>query len=228
MKIYFKKLVEEIGIELDEHQIKLFEVYYEHLIEWNNKINLTAITEEKEVYIKHFYDSLCFSKIKILDDETLLDVGSGAGFPSIPLLIAFPNLKVTIIDAQQKRINFLESLTKKLNLQVKLIHGRAEEFSFKNHFDIVTARAVSNMQVLTELCLPFARVGGDFIALKGPNYSEELEGSLNAIKLLGGEVDNVVTYELNQQSRSLIGIKKIQKTKGMYPRKFSQIKKNPL
>lgn len=228
MKIYFKELAEEIGINLDDHQLELFKRYYEHLVEWNNKINLTAITEEKEVYIKHFFDSLCFSKIKMLNDESLLDVGSGAGFPSIPLLIAFPNLKITIIDAQQKRIHFLESLIAELGLQAKLIHGRAEEFSFKNHFDIVTARAVSNMQILTELCLPFARVEGDFIALKGPKYKEELDQSMNAIKILGGTIDKVITYELNQQSRSLIDIKKIQKTKSMYPRKYSQIKKNPL
>jgi len=228
MKIYFKKIVAEIGIELDEHQLELFERYYKHLIDWNQKINLTAITEEKEVYIKHFFDSLCFSKIKVLNDETLLDVGSGAGFPSIPLLIAFPNLKVTIIDAQQKRIKFLESLTTELNLKIKLIHGRAEEFSFKNHFDIVTARAVSNMQILTELCFPFVRVGGNFIALKGPGYNQELDQSMNAIELLGGKVNNIITYNFDDQFRSLIDIKKVQKTNSTYPRKYSQIKKNPL
>lgn len=228
MKTQFKKLTSELGINLDDNQLELFNKYYHHLIEWNKKMNLTTITDENEVYIKHFYDSLCFSKIQSLHDDMILDVGSGAGFPSIPLLIAYPNLKVTIIDAQLKRITFLESLIKELNLQAKLIHGRAEEFHFKNHFDIVTARAVSNMQVLTELCLPFARVGGRFVALKGPNYDEELKSSEHAINVLGGKVDSVVTYEFDGQFRSLIAINKIEKTISKYPRKYSQIKKSPL
>jgi len=228
MKTYFKKLVKEIGIDLSEQQLNQFNKYYDLLIEWNKKMNLTTITKEEEVYIKHFYDSLCFSKISLLSSETILDVGSGAGFPSIPLLIAFPNLKVTIIDAQQKRITFLQSLMDTLGLKAKLIHGRAEEFTFKNHFDIVTARAVSNMQILTELCLPFVRLEGYFIALKGPNYKSELEDSNHAIELLGGVVEKVVTFKFDDQFRSLIKIKKVQKTNNSYPRKYSQIKKNPL
>ena len=228
MKTYFKDLVKDIGIELNQQQLTQFRLYYEQLIEWNKKMNLTTITEEKEVYIKHFYDSLCFSKIISLSNETILDVGSGAGFPSIPLLIAFPNLKVTIIDAQQKRITFLQVLLESLGLKAKLIHGRAEEFTFKNHFDIVTARAVSNMRILTELCLPFVRIDGYFIALKGPSYEEELLGSKNAIELLGGEVEKVITYNFDEQFRSLIQVRKINKTKNTYPRKYSQIKKNPL
>lgn len=228
MKTYFKELADELGIDLNEQQLDQFKRYYEVLIEWNKKMNLTTITEEAEVYTKHFYDSLCFSKILSLSNETILDVGSGAGFPSIPLLIAFPHLKVTIIDAQQKRITFLQSLMETLGLNAKLIHGRAEEFTFKNHFDIVTARAVSNMQILTELCLPFARVEGHFIALKGPSYENELIKSKRAIEILGGVVDEVLTYQFDSQFRSLIKIRKVQKTKSIYPRKYSQIKKNPL
>jgi 16S rRNA (guanine527-N7)-methyltransferase len=228
MKTKFQTLVKNINIELDNEQLELFASYYKELIEWNKKMNLTAITQEEDVYVKHFYDSLCFSKISHLSSETLLDVGSGAGFPSIPLLIAFPNLKVTIIDAQQKRIKFLEALLTKLGLKAKLIHGRAEDFQFKNHFDLVTARAVSNLQILTELCLPFARVGGKFVALKGPSYQEELDLSKHAISLLGGKVGQVLTYEYDDQFRSLIEILKIEKTKSLYPRKFNKIKNNPL
>lgn len=228
MNIEFGKLTQELNIELNQKQLDMFDIYYEHLIFWNNKINLTAITDKNEVYLKHFYDSLCFSKVQELSNETLLDVGSGAGFPSIPLLIAFPELKVTIIDAQLKRIKFLESLLDKLGLKAKLIHGRAEDFQFKNHFDIVTARAVSNLQMLSELCLPFARVGGNFIALKGPSYKEELTQSEKAIKTLGGKLEKVVTYEFDGQFRSLLLIKKIEKTKSIYPRKFSKIKNSPL
>ena len=177
---------------------------------------------------KHFYDSLCLVKAIDLSTQSILDVGSGAGFPSIPLKIVFPDLKITIIDALNKRIKFLELLTNELGIQAYLVHGRAEEFERKNSFDIVTARAVANLRVLSELCIPFVKLGGVFIALKGPKYIEELSESQNAIKELGGIHLETKQYQVVDQERSLLIISKVEKTQKKYPRIFAQIKKNPL
>ena len=228
MKRKFMEMLKTLDITITDEKYDKFVMFYEILIEWNKNINLTAITNFEEVFLKHFYDSLCLVKGVSLTNQRLLDVGSGAGFPSIPLKIVFEDLDITIIDSLNKRIKFLDSLTKSLNIDVRLIHGRVEEHKFKNHYDIVTARAVSNLRVLTELCLPFVNVGGLFIALKGPKYKEELEESKNAVKVLGGKLLKTLEYEVDNQKRALVLINKITNTEKQYPRIYGKIKSKPL
>lgn len=228
MEKAFKDILSLLEIEITNEQYKQFVKYFELLVEWNEKINLTAITDEEGVFIKHFYDSLCLVKAVDLNNQTLLDVGSGAGFPSIPLKIIYPNLKITIIDALNKRIKFLELLTKELGVEVELIHGRAEEYKRKHCFDIVTGRAVANMRMLSELCIPFAKVGGKFFAMKGSKAKEELEESKHAIDELGGHLINDIEYEVAEQKRHILVIDKVKKTPQKYPRRFNKIKSNPL
>lgn len=228
MNYNFKEQLNRLDLTITEKQEEQFKTYYKLLVEWNEKMNLTAITDEDQVYQKHFIDSICFTKAVSLDNQSLLDIGSGAGFPSIPLLIMYPNLKVTIIDALKKRITFLETLTKELGIEVELIHGRAEEYKRKHCFDLVTARAVSNLRMLSELCIPFVKIDGYFISMKGPKLELELEESKDAIELLGGKVDSIVAYELNNEQRNILKVIKAQKTKPKYPRRFNQIKSNPL
>lgn len=228
MKYDFEKSLKDLGLNMNEIQKKQFEQYFDLLVEWNGKMNLTAITDREGVYKKHFFDSVSLVRVKQLHNQSLLDVGSGAGFPSIPLKIMFPNIKVTIIDALQKRITFLTELTKKLDIDVELVHGRAEEYQRKHCFDIVTARAVANLNMLSELCIPFVKVGGEFIAMKGPKLEEELENSKQAINILGGIVQNQISYMIEEEQRSIIVISKQKKTQQKYPRRFSQIKSNPL
>lgn len=215
-------------IELSEKQISQFEKYYELLVEWNEKINLTAITEKEMVYHKHFLDSLSLRRIFKNEPLTLLDVGSGAGFPSIPMKILFPEIRVTIIDALNKRINFLNILCNELSIEVELIHGRAEEFDKKNHFDFVTARAVANLTMLSELCIPFVKKNGYFISMKGPKYKEEINACTNAFSILGAELSNTVSYEILEEKKTLLLIKKVNETSNKYPRKFNKIKNKPL
>ena len=215
-------------IELSDEQYNQFQTYYRLLVEWNDKINLTAITDERDVFMKHFYDSICLIKGVKLHNQSLLDVGSGAGFPSIPLKIIYPDLKITIIDALNKRIKFLQILVNDLNIDAELIHGRAEDYMRKHCFDLVTARAVANLNMLSELCIPFAKIDGLFIAMKGPKLVEELETSNTAIEVLGGKVVEDIMYSIENQERHLLVVQKIRKTEKKYPRKFSNIKKNPL
>lgn len=228
MREKFTELLLNIGIEITDVQYDKFLKYYTTLIEWNNKTNLTAITEFDDVFIKHFYDSLCLVKGIKVKSQSLLDVGSGAGFPSIPLKIIFEDIEVTIIDSLGKRIKFLEDLISELGIKATLIHGRVEDHQLRNHYDIVTARAVSNLQVLSELCIPFVKKNGYFVALKGPKYDEELDISKNAIKVLGGKNTQVVEYEIEDQRRALVIIEKGSETSDKYPRNFSQIKSKPL
>ena len=228
MRIKFINMLEALGITITEEKYEKFIMFYEILIEWNEKINLTSITNFEDVFMKHFYDSLCLVKGTDLKDQRLLDVGSGAGFPSIPLKIVFGELDITIIDSLNKRIKFLEALIQSLDIKARLIHGRVEEHKFRNHYDIVTARAVSNFRVLSELCLPFVKVGGLFIAFKGPKHKEELEEGQNAIKLLGGKLSKVIEYDVENQQRALIVIDKITSTDKQYPRIYSRIKSKPL
>lgn len=216
------------GIDLTDKQIEQFEKYYELLIEWNEKINLTAITDKILVFQKHFLDSLSIRNVIDNQSITLLDVGSGAGFPSIPLKILYPNIQVTIIDALQKRINFLGILCNTIDIQAELIHGRAEEYDRKNDFDYVTARAVANLQLLSELCIPFVKIDGYFIAMKGPKYIEEIEQCKNAFDVLGAELDKTYPYEILKEQRTLLMIKKIRNTDSKYPRRFKLIKNRPL
>lgn len=230
MALTFLNNCESVGIQLTDTMLKQFETYYDYLINQNEIMNLTAITDKEEVYLKHFFDSLWLTKVGSFDNAKLLDVGSGAGFPSLPLKIINPSIKVTIVDALQKRIDFLNRLSEKLSINDnKLIHGRIEEFIMKNYFDFVTARAVARLNILTELCLPFVKVGGKFIAMKSINYEEELHEANNAIEKLGGVIEEVIEYPLEEGlNHVLIVIKKVRNTTDFYPRSFSLIKKKPL
>lgn len=229
---FIKLLKEELGFELTDKQINQLDIYYNFLVEKNKVMNLTAITDKDEVYLKHFYDSITLSKVIKNEDVTLCDVGAGAGFPSIPLKICFPKIKVTIIDALAKRITFLEELVNKLDLDnVKLVHSRAEDFCKNNReaFDYVTARAVKRLNVLAEITIPLVKINGFFISMKG-DYLEELTEAKNGINLLGGEISNIVEFNLpiEDSKRSLIVIKKKKETSKKYPRNFNIITKKPL
>jgi len=224
------------GISLSEQQINQFKTYFETLVEWNEKMNLTAITERSEVYLKHFFDSITASFYFNLDQPyTICDVGAGAGFPSIPLKICFPQLKITIVDSLKKRIGFLNHLANELGLtNVQFHHDRAETFArnkqFRQQFDLVTARAVAKMSVLSELCLPLVKENGKFIALKGPNAEVELDEAKYAIKILGGKTSNLYKINLpdNQGERNIIIVDKVKPTPKTYPRKPGTPNREPL
>lgn len=207
-----------------------FSQYFDFLIEKNKVTNLTNIVEETEVYDKHFYDSVVLSQFVDLNEKSILDIGSGAGFPSIPLKIINDSLQVTIIDSLNKRINFLKDLMPVLELNnVELIHGRVEETDKSRLFDIVTARAVARLNILAELSLPYVKHNGYFVAFKSIHYQEELDEAKKAITVLGGKVEQVVEYEINKEIRHvLIFIKKVKNTPNKYPRIFSKIKSSPL
>lgn len=234
----FREALASRQIRLDDHQMKQFADYYHLLVTTNQHLNLTAITEKKEVYLKHFYDSLTGALVfpELRHPLSLCDIGAGAGFPSIPLKIAFPQLRVTIVDSLNKRINFLHELTAKLELEnVELVHARAEEFaskksSHREQFDVVTARAVANLTVLSELCLPAARIGGSFLAYKGRDGQDELLAARGAIKKLGGQVEQSAELTLpnSNDKRQLIIIKKISGTPQRYPRRPGIPVKKPL
>ena len=228
----FIKAVEELNINITKKQLNDLDTYYKMIIEYNSHTNLTRITDEKEVYLKHFYDSLTLVKAVNLDNQKLLDIGTGAGFPGLVLKIVFPNLKVTLIDSLNKRITFLNLVIKKLDLNnVEAIHARAEEYVLNNKekYDIVTSRAVANLNILSELCIPYVKVGGYFISMKA-EVKNELTDSKKAIETLGGVLKETIIFKLpfDTGSRTLIKIKKVNKTISKYPRKFSEIKKKPL
>ncbi len=228
----FVKALECLNINLTEKQLKDLDTYYKMLIEYNSHTNLTRITEEKEVYLKHFYDSLTLIKTINLNNQTLLDVGTGAGFPGLVLKIVFPNLKVVLLDSLNKRITFLNSVIEKLNLKnVTAVHERAEEYALNNKesFDIVTSRAVANLNMLSELCIPFVKPGGYFIPMKA-DAKDEIKNAQNAIKTLGGVIKDIINFQLPNDTgiRTLIKIEKVSKTSEKYPRKFAEIKKKPL
>ncbi|WP_026314323.1 16S rRNA (guanine(527)-N(7))-methyltransferase RsmG [Allofustis seminis] len=232
----FKKALEALGFTVTKQMMDQFARYVQLLQEWNKKINLTAIDETEEIYLKHFYDSVVVARyVAFQDRDTLIDVGSGAGFPSLPLKILLPSLQITIIDSLNKRINFLKLLVEELALDdVELFHGRAEDFgqnaAFRERFDWATARAVARMSVLSEYCLPFVKVGGAFLALKGDKGEEELLIAKRAIQTFGGQVEQVAHFELPLEAgeRSVIQIKKIQKTPKKYPRQAGLVNKKPL
>ena len=206
-----------------------FKKYYEFLKEENEKYNLTTITEENEVYYKHFIDSLSVENIVDLDNIWFCDVGSGAGFPSIPLKIMHPTMRLTIIEPTLKRCNFLKELVNLLNLRdVEIINDRAENVKDR-HFDIVSARAVSSLPILLELCIPLVKVNGYFIAFKGSNYQEELTLSNNALKKLDAKLIDLYKYDLDTYgTHYLLKVLKEKETNKIYPRIYSQIKKKPL
>lgn len=224
------------GIELNDKQLKQFDIYFQLLVEWNEKINLTALTDKEDVYLKHFYDSLTATYHYDFSKELhICDVGAGAGFPSIPIKICFPHLKVTIIDSLNKRIGFLNHLASELEIDhVHFYHGRAEDFGanpeFREKFDVVMARAVARMSVLSELCLPFIKKNGVFIAMKGAQAQEEMKDAKKAIKVLGGIVEEVNTFILPEEDseRSIIVINKRTITPKKYPRKAGTPNRKPI
>jgi 16S rRNA (guanine527-N7)-methyltransferase len=223
----FEAMLREKGISLTDQQLKQFEQYYEILVEWNEKMNLTAITDKEEVYLKHFYDSITASfYFDFTKPFRLCDVGAGAGFPSIPLKIAFPHIQLTIVDSLNKRISFLNHLANELKLEnVEFIHDRAETFgvnpTHREAYDVVTARAVARMSVLSELCLPLVKVGGHFIAMKALHANEELEKGKKAIVTFGGKIEEIFTFTLpiEESERTIVVVKKEKQTPKKYPRK---------
>ena len=220
------------GIELDQTALDRFDTYAELLVEWNGKMNLTAITEPEEIEVKHFLDCLMLPKYFDLGNtKTVIDVGAGAGFPSVPLLIYNPDLCLTMMDAINKRLTFLDTAIHAIGLEANLVHARAEDSgqdkNYREMFDLATARAVAPMNVLAEYCLPFVKVGGYFVALKGSN--DDTEQAKDAIATLGGEVVSNVSYKLNgTEPRSIVVVKKISQTPTQFPRKAKKISAKPL
>lgn len=226
--------VDKLGINLSEIQLKQFYNYMNLLIEWNKKVNLTAITEPDEIILKHFVDSLTISKY-ISDGTKVVDVGTGAGFPGIPLKIVRQDVDITLLDSLQRRINFLDEVINELNLEkITTVHSRVEDFGknkkYREEFDIATSRAVANLSTLSEYLLPLVKVGGKVISMKGSLIQEELENSKNAIKILGGQIEKVDEFDLPNSdiSRNIVLIDKIKNTPNRYPRKAGEPSKKPL
>ncbi|MBE7082615.1 MAG: 16S rRNA (guanine(527)-N(7))-methyltransferase RsmG [Clostridiales bacterium] len=232
MKQYLKELFDKYDIEHTEQMLDCFVMYYNIVIEENKKFNLTAITEKNDFALKHFLD--CCLPYKILpQNASVIDIGAGAGFPSIPLKIIRPDLKITMLDSLNKRVNFLNNTVAQLGLkEIFAVHSRAEDYAQKNRevFDIAIARAVANLNTLSEYCLPFVKAGGKFIALKGSSFQEELNISNNAIKLLGGNVQDIQIVELteNDSTRANIVVEKVSATPNKYPRGKNLPKDKPL
>ncbi|XJS10702.1 16S rRNA (guanine(527)-N(7))-methyltransferase RsmG [Aerococcaceae bacterium WGS1372] len=234
----FIQALEAKGISLTQRQIDQFATYYQLLVEWNEKINLTAITEKSEVYLKHFYDSLMplwMASDYFTDQAKLMDVGAGAGFPSFPIKIVRPDLEITIVDSLNKRINFLNLLSEELGLEkVQAVHGRAEEVGqnkdYRGQYDLVTARAVASLNVLSELCLPMVQKGGYFVALKAQRADEEIQQAQKAITTLGAKFEEQISENLpvEESEREIIVIKKTLDTPKKYPRRPGMPTKKPL
>lgn len=231
-----KAVAKEYGLELTTAQIAQFNTYYDLLIEWNQKINLTAITEPKDVAIKHMIDSLsCFKPNLFEENCSLIDVGTGAGFPGLPLKIFFPSLKLTLLDSLNKRVKFLQLVVDTLGLKdVNVIHARSEEAArnkkYREQFDFATARAVARLPILCEYCLPFVKKDGMFIALKGRQYEEEITEASKAIKILGGKLVKTMPVKLPEidDKRAVIYVQKVKATPKTYPRKAGTPEKNPI
>lgn len=226
----------ELGITLDENQKKQFTDFYEYLVEKNKVMNLTGITEFQEVLIKHFLDSLaCVKAVDMSRIKRIMDIGTGAGFPGVPLKIAFPHLEACLLDSLKKRVNFLEETFQMLKLEnITAIHGRAEEYAknkqYRETYDLCVSRAVSNLATLSEYCLPYVKTGGYFISYKSGTVREEVEQAQKAVKILGGKIQDVVYFQLpdSEIQRSLVVIEKIKATPGRYPRKAGTPLKEPL
>ncbi len=229
-----KNKAAEYGVELDEKALNRFDIYARLLVEWNEKINLTAITEPDEIVIKHFVDSLTvFSAVNIPEGAKVIDVGTGAGFPGVAMLIARPDLKITLIDSTNKKLNVIRDILEKTELTADVIHIRAEDAgqnkAFREQFDFSTARAVSNLRDLSEYCLPFVKKDGTFISMKSAKADEEIAEAMGAIKILGGEIAEKKNFELGDSGeRTIILIKKISSTPAKYPRPSAKIAKFPL
>ena len=236
----FQKKCGVFGIELTEEQITKFMDYYELLVEWNSFMNLTAITDFDEVILKHFVDSLAVCQTDVFQkvsesSVSLIDIGTGAGFPGIPLKILYPNLKVTLLDSLNKRVKFLNTVIEKLNLEnIETIHGRAEDFAknpvYREQYDFCVSRAVANLSTLTELCIPFVKKNGYFISYKSEKVNEELHAGKRAVDILGGKIEKQLEYCLpdTDMKRSLLLIKKEKSTPKKYPRKAGTPAKEPI
>lgn len=236
---YFQLMKEaslEVGLDLTEQQYNQFIMYMRLLQEWNEKINLTAITEDEEVIKKHFIDCIkAFKSNAVKNAKTVIDVGTGAGFPGLPIAIMNPNIKITLLDSLNKRINFLDTVIAKLGLKnVITIHSRAEDGArkpeFRENFDVATSRAVANMAVLSEFCLPYVKLNGYFVALKGPAVDEEINDGKKAISTLGGELENIIEVNIEESDlkHNIVEIKKVRKCPKTYPRKAGTINKKPI
>lgn len=231
-----KEFIEELSklnIHLTDEQLHQLDEYYKMMIEYNEKINITRITDEKDVYLKHFYDSLTLIKAyDLTKDITLCDIGTGAGFPGIVLKICFPQLKVTLVESMQKKVRFLYQVKEKLNLKDLFIcKERAEIFANNNRekYDLVTSRAMARLNVLTEMCIPLVKIKGYFIPMKA-TIDEELEEARNSIEVMNSELEDVISFTLPIENsvRNLVVIKKISYNDKRYPRKYDEIKKHPL
>lgn len=220
----------QYDLSISKQQLILLDKYADLLIEWNEKFNLTAITEREEIYLKHFLDCLLLAD-KLKQDSTLVDVGSGAGFPGLVIKIYRPDIKITLLEPNNKKVSFLKEVIMQLQLKdIQVYNLRAEDFC-KDHyqqFDIATARAVAPLNILCELCLPLVKVEGNFLAMKGPKAIEELDQAANAIKTLSAQYVNKDTFTLDDSTRIILNIKKIGNTPRKYPRNYGQIKKRPL
>lgn len=234
MKETLIKALCDLNIDFSKEQIEKFEIYASLLTEWNEKINLTAITDPREIAVKHFADCASCLKYTALSGS-VIDVGTGAGFPGMVLKILRPEIELTLLDSLNKRILFLEDVTEKLSLTgIKTVHMRAEDGGrdkkLRENFDFSVSRAVANLSTLSEYCLPFVKTGGEFISMKGPDISEELCAAQNAIKILGGEVSGIKNMSLlnGEINHTVISIKKVRQTPSVYPRKAGKPSKEPL
>jgi 16S rRNA (guanine527-N7)-methyltransferase len=224
------------SLEFNEDKYDKFIKYKELIKEWNEKINLTAITEDSEIIQKHFIDSIKVFKFKELKNaRKVIDIGTGGGFPGIPMKIINPSSKIVLLDSLNKRINFLNEVIKELQLKdIETIHGRAEDFAqenkYREKFDVAISRAVANLTVLSEFCLPYVKIGGYFVAMKGPAIDEEMKEAKNAIKILGGTVEEIVKVDIegSDLNHNLVIIRKLKETPKKYPRKAGMVTKNPL
>ena len=234
MRTYLTDAIKDYKIKLNEEQLSQLERYYELLCEWNEKINLTAITDPKGVAVKHFADSLSiFNYINVPQNARVIDVGTGAGFPGLVLKIARPDIKLTLLDSLQKRLNFLQVVCNELNLDSRLIHSRAEEggqdLDLRESFDLVVSRAVAQLNILCEYCIPYVRLSGSFVAFKG-DADGEIKSAKKAIGILGGKINNTFKFELPFEGggRTLVEIEKESPTPDKYPRQNGKIKSKPL
>lgn len=230
----FRNSMNSIGIELTNSQLNAFETYYDMLIDRNKVMNLTAITEFDEVMDKHFLDSVyLFRSIELKANYKLIDIGTGAGFPGIPLKIVFPELKITLLDSLNKRVGFLNDVIDELNLNdIEAIHGRAEDIArdkaYRASYDIAVSRAVANLSTLSEYCLPFVKIGGKFVSYKSGDCADEVDNAKSAIHLLGGKINKIDEFSYSNNSRSFIVIDKVMNTSNKYPRKAGLPSKKPL
>lgn len=236
LKNKFEHQLEQLGITVSDRQREQFQKYYEMLVKWNEVMNLTAITEYDEVNEKHFVDSLAIVKgLDMNEVDYMIDIGTGAGFPGIPLKIIYPHLKVTLLDSLNKRVKFLDEVLRTLELEnVKTLHGRAEDYSreeeYREKYDLCVSRAVSNLSALSEYCIPYVKIGKMFVSYKSVNVDEEVEQSLNAIRILGGKLIKIDKIKLPDSdiSRAFVYIEKVKSTSKKYPRKAGVPAKEPL